>query len=423
MATAIPPVTPRVAFARPDLDDLEIDSVVAALRSGWLTTGPRTAEFERRFAEYTDARHAVAVSSCSAALHLALLACEATAGCDVITTPLTFCATVNAIIHAGARPVFADVDRDTMNIDPAAVSSTMTPATVAVVPVHFGGLPAAVDEIAALAHRQAAVVIEDAAHCLEGRTGGRKVGAIGDVTCFSFYATKNLTTGEGGMATTASPELATRMRTAARHGISQSAWSRHQPHRDADYEVVCAGFKYNMTDLQASLGLAQLQRLPTLAARRRRVWDRYEEALRPLPLVRPAATPPGVERAHHLYTVLVDPKQCGTTRDELRENLSRRGVQTSIHFRALHLQPYYAERFKLRRGMFPHAEYISDRTLSLPLSPGLSDAEVSHVIESLRGILAERASRSRSSPPLRGLRSVPNPRVPGGVAPGKGADR
>lgn len=386
-ASAMRPEAPRVAFSQPDLDELEIENVVAAMRSGWLTTGPRVAEFEAAFADYAEARHAVAVNSCTAALHLALLACEVTAGREVITTPLTFCATVNAIMHAGGRPVFADVQRQTMNLDPDAAASVVSPSTAAIVPVHFGGRPADAEQFSVLAHRQGAVVIEDAAHCVEGRVGGRKVGSIGDVTCFSFYATKNLTTGEGGMATTESSTLAQRMRTAANHGLDRSSWSRHAPHRDADYDVVCAGFKYNMTDLQAAMGLAQLQRLSVFAAKRQHVWERYDDELSDLALERPARIQDDSVRAYHLYTVLVDPSQCGMTRDALRAALSERGVQTSIHFRALHLHPFYAQRFGLRRGMFPNAEYISDRTLSLPLSSGLSDEDVSHVIATLRNIL------------------------------------
>ncbi len=376
-------IEPIVSFARPDISEAEIQSVLATLRSGWLTSGPRVDAFEREFADYIGARHAVAVSSCTAALHLSLLAAEVGPGSEVITTPLTFCATANAVIHCGARPVFADVDVDTMNLDPDAVAQVITSRTGAILPVHFAGRPADVNALEYLARRSDAQLIEDAAHALGASTAGVRVGAFGDFTCFSFYSTKNLTTGEGGMVTTASAEWAAAVRVASRHGIKQSAWSRQSPDRAPDYEVVCPGFKYNMTDLQAAIGLEQLARFDRLLARREAIWLRYDEALADLPVTRPTAVPAGIVHGHHLYTILVDPAACGWSRSELQQFLGRRGIQTSIHFRALHLYPYYAERFGLRRGMFPNAELISDRTLSLPLSSTLTDAEVDRVVAAL----------------------------------------
>ncbi len=384
------PVMPDVAFARPDIGQAEIDAATAALRSGWLTSGPRVAEFERRFADYVGAPHAVAVSSCTAGLHLSLLAVGVGPGSEVVTTPLTFCATANAIIHAGATPVFADIDLDSMNLDAAAVEEVMTRRTAAILPVHFAGLPVDLTALDALARSNDAHVIEDAAHALGAASGEVKVGATGNLTCFSFYSTKNLTTGEGGMVTTAFTERAATVRAAANHGIRQSAWSRQQAGRAPDYDVVCPGFKYNMTDLQAAIGVEQLNRLPGLLARRETLWRRYDQALADMPVGRPVAEPAGVTHARHLFTILVDPSECGWSRDELRQHLIERGVETSIHFRSLHLHPYYAERFGLSRGMFPNAEHISDRTLSLPLSSTLTDGEVDRVVSELGEALRQR---------------------------------
>ena len=376
-------VEPEVAFARPDIGQAEIEAVSAALASGWLTSGPRVEEFERRFADYVGAPHAVAVSSCTAGLHLSLLAVGVGTGAEVVTTPLTFCATANAIIHAGATPVFADVDLDTMNLDTDAVGEAMTSRTAAILPVHFAGRPADIATLDGIARYHDAHLIEDAAHALGASSDGVKVGADGNLTCFSFYSTKNLTTGEGGMVTTACAERAEVVRVSGHHGIRQTAWSRQSTHRAPDYDVVCPGFKYNMTDLQAAIGLQQLTRFPGLFARRETLWRRYDEALAGQPVTRPVAPAAGVTHARHLYTILVDPSTCGWSRDELQRHLLARGVQTSIHFRSLHLHPYYAERFGLRRGMFPNAERISDRTLSLPLSSTLTDAEVDRVVSEL----------------------------------------
>jgi dTDP-4-amino-4,6-dideoxygalactose transaminase len=376
-----------VDFSRPSLGTQEIGEVVAALESGWLSTGPRVRDFERRFAEFVGAPHALAVSSCTAALHLALLAAGVGPGDEVITTPLTFCATANAILQTGAIPVFADVDPATMNLDPAAAAAAVTPRTKALLPVHYGGRPADVVALRAVADRHGLALIEDAAHCVDGAVNGRRVGSIGDFTCFSFYATKNLTTGEGGMVTTASGQADEWMRVASLHGMSKDAWSRYSRAGGRLYDVVMCGFKYNMMDIQAALGLKQLERLPEMQARRRALWERYDEGLADLPLARPAAPAPGTVHARHLYAVLVDASRTGCSRDDLRQSLQERGIGTSVHFTALHLFTYYAQRLGLRRGQFPAAEYISDHTLSLPFSPALSDEEADRVVDNVRELV------------------------------------
>jgi len=380
-------VSRPVPFAPPALGREEIAEVVSTLESGWLSTGPRVEAFELAFAAYVGAPCAIALNSGTAALHLALLASNIGAGDEVVTTPLTFCATANAIIHAGATPVFADIDAASWNLDPAAAAAAMTPRTRAILPVHYAGRVAPMGALTALAAREGVRVIEDAAHCIEGVADGKKVGAIGDFTCFSFYATKNLTTGEGGMVTTADERAAAFIRAASLHGLSRGAWRRYAPGGAPQYDVLMAGFKYNMMDIQAAIGLHQLARVAGMHARRTAIWAHYDAALADLPLQRPAPVPSGDVHARHLYTVLVEERAAGLSRDALRQALAERGISTSVHFRALHLHPYYQDRFGLRRGMYPAAEAVSDTTLSLPLSAAMPDAAVDRVIEALHDIV------------------------------------
>lgn len=392
---AVPP-RPEPMFlplARPSIGDLEVEKVVEVLRSGWLTTGPRVRELEQAFAAYVGAPHAVAVNSCTAALHLSLLAAGVGPGDEVVTTPLTFCATANVILHAGATPVFADVDPQTGNLSPAAAAAAVTSRTRAVLPVHLGGRPADVPAFRALAARHGLSLIEDAAHCIEGVSLAGKVGATGDATCFSFYATKNLSTGEGGMLTTHSDEWARLARVSALHGMSRDAWARYTPGSSALYDVVLPGYKYNMMDIQAALGLAQLTRLDELQARRSAVWAAYDAGLADLPLTRPAPCGPGEVHARHLYALTVDPDQCGWTRDDLAAALAAEGIGTSVHFRAVHLFTYYRERFGFARGMLPHAEQISDRTLSLPLSGSMTDDDAARVVDAVQRLVTREPAR------------------------------
>jgi dTDP-4-amino-4,6-dideoxygalactose transaminase len=386
--------TAFLPLAQPDLSPAELAAVADVLESGWLTTGPRVYAFERAFAAEVGAAEAVALNSCTAGLHLSLLAAGVGPDHEVVTTPLTFCATANTVVHCGARPVFADVRPETGTLDPAAAEAAITARTRVVLPVHHAGRPADPVAFRALADRRHLTLIEDAAHAVAASVEGVAVGAIADYTCFSFYATKNLATGEGGMVTLASSERAAWMRIAALHGLSRDAWKRYGPGGAAQYDVVMAGFKYNMTDIQAALGLVQLQRLSSMQQRRARLWALYDEALADLPLVPPAPVPAGWSHAHHLYTVLVDPLRCGWERDALQAALAEEGIGTSVHFRALHLHPFYAERYGLRRGMYPHSEYVSDHALSLPFWSAMGDDDVARVVDVLRGILRKKAPRA-----------------------------
>jgi dTDP-4-amino-4,6-dideoxygalactose transaminase len=373
------------------MGDAEVAAIADVIASGWLTTGPRVKEFEAAFAPHAGAAEAVALNSCTAGLHLALLASNVGPGDEVITTPLTFCATANTIVHTGATPVFVDVDRATGTIDPAAAAAAITPRTRAILPVHYAGRPADPLAFRALVDTAGLTLIEDAAHCVDGAVDGRRIGSIADFTAFSFYSTKNLATGEGGMVTTDSVEAAEWMRVAALHGLSRDAWARYAPGAPAQYDVVMAGYKYNMMDLQAALGLAQLDRLAAMQAQRGRLWDRYEAGIAHLPLGRPAPVPATWTHARHLYTVIVDPERCGWTRDALQAALSREGIGTSVHFRALHLHSYYAERYALRREMYPHAEYHSDHSLSLPFWSGMPLADADRVVDTLQRLLTRSA--------------------------------
>ena len=386
MATLV--TTASVSFAPPDLGPAEFEEVRATLESGWLSTGPRVKQFERDFAAYTGAPYAMALSSCTAALHLSLVASDITAGDEVVTTPLTFCATANAIVHVGATPVFADIDPITWNLNPEAVQEVLSPRTRAIVPVHYAGRPADMPAFEMLARPRGILLIEDAAHCAEGVESGRKVGAIGDFTCFSFYATKNITTGEGGMVTTRHAQAAERMRMASLHGMDRDAWARYAPGARSQYDVRMAGFKYNMMDLQAAIGLQQLARVGEMHARRAAITARYDDGLAGLPLQKSAPPAPDMVHAHHLYPVLVDARAAGVTRDELQDRLRERGISTSIHFRALHLHSFYRDQFGFERGMFPVAEMVSDQTLSLPLASSLTDDEIDRVIEAVHECFA-----------------------------------
>jgi len=373
-----------LVFGRPVIGEEEIAEVVATLRSGWIGTGPRVEQFERDFATYVSASRAIAVSSCTAGLHLGLLASGVGPGDEVITSPLTFPSTASVIVHCGAVPVFADVDRTSMNISPDAVEAAITERTKAVIPVHMAGRPCDMDRLVGIAAHHGLTLINDAAHAIEAEYHGRKIQAYGDVTCYSFYATKNITTGDGGMVTTEDRDLADRIRLLSLQGLSRDAWQRYSVTTFEHYRLVLPGHKYNMTDIQAALGLCQLRKIEAFAKRRTEIWDSYNTAFRDLPVATPVPDAPRTRHAHHLYTLLVDRARCGVGRDELIHLLLARGIGTGVHFTALHEHPYYATQCGFRRGDFPNAEHIGDRTISLPLAGNLTDRDVRDVVDAVR---------------------------------------
>jgi dTDP-4-amino-4,6-dideoxygalactose transaminase len=378
---------PFLVFGAPQIEDAEIDEVVSSMRAAWLGTGPKVARFEEAFKGYRRADHAVAVNSCTAALHLSLLAAGIGPGDEVITTALTFCATANVILHVGATPVLADVEPGTMNIDPLDVARRITPRTRAIIPVHFAGRAFNVGAIVDLAERHGIAVIEDCAHAIETEWHGRAAGTFGRFGCFSFYATKNLATGEGGMVLTRDGADADAVKIMALHGMSRDAWRRYSDSGFKHYQVVAAGFKYNMMDLQAAIGLHQLDRIERNWMRRREIWQRYQHELVDLPLALPSPVETDTRHAFHLYTVLVDERAAGMTRDDVLDALTAHGIGVGVHYLSLPEHPFYQESLGWAADAWPVARDVGRRTISIPLSARITDDDVNDVIEALHRVL------------------------------------
>jgi dTDP-4-amino-4,6-dideoxygalactose transaminase len=379
---------PFVKFSPPAIGEDEIAEVVDSLRSGWITTGPKTRRFEMAFADRVGAPAALGLSSCTAALHTALVALGVGPGDEVITTPLTFCASVNVIVHLGARPVLADVSPDTLNIDPEAIAAAVTPRTRAILVVHYAGHPADLGAIRALASARGLALVEDAAHAFPAAYRGEPIGSGSNPVAFSFYATKNLTTGEGGMLT-GDPALIERGRVISLHGMNRDAWRRYDAGGNWYYEVTEAGFKYNMTDIQAGLGLAQLRRIGTLQRRRREIAAAYTLAFGPSDALETPVERPDVEHAWHLYPLRL---RLGTLRiDRARfiQELTERGIGTSVHFIPIHVHPYYRDRYGFTPEDFPVAFANYERLISLPLHPAMSDDDVAADIEAVQDVVED----------------------------------
>ncbi len=373
---------PFLVFGAPLIEEAEIDEVVACMRSGWLGTGPRVARFERDFAAYKhiDATRVAAVNSCTAALHVSMVAAGLKPGAEVITTPMTFCASVNAIIHAGLTPVLADIDPVTKNIDPDAIEAAITPRTRAIVPVHFAGRACDMGRIMTIAKRHDLMVIEDCAHAIETEYHGAKAGTFGDFGCFSFYVTKNVATGEGGMIIGRNDEQIARARMLALHGMSKDAWHRFGDQGYKHYQVVECGFKYNMMDIQAAIGIHQLARVEQSWQRRSAIWARYMEAFADLPISLPAAPDPDTRHGFHLFTIGVDGARCGISRDDFLDAMNAARIGVGVHYLSVPEHPYYQQRFGWTPEAFPHAMRSGRQTVSLPLSPKLIDADVERVV-------------------------------------------
>jgi dTDP-4-amino-4,6-dideoxygalactose transaminase len=376
-----------LVFGSPSIQEDEINEVIATLRSGWIGTGPKVAHFEESFRTYKNAQQAVAVSSCTAALHLSMLAAGLNPGDEVITTALTFCATVNAIIHAKARPVLVDIDPSTMNIDPNQVEVTVNKRTRALIPVHFGGRPCDMDPLCEIAKNHDLKVIEDCAHAIETEYKATKAGTFGDFGCFSFYVTKNIITGEGGMVLTRREEDAARIKMLALHGMSQDAWKRFSDEGYKHYYVTECGFKYNMTDLQAAIGIHQLRRVEAYWNRRQEIWNRYNDAFAGLAITLPKVPEPGTRHAYHLYTILIDEGKTGISRDAFLEAMTAENIGVGVHYLSIPEHPYYQRSFGWKPEDYPNAMRIGRQTVSLPLSAKLRGEDVEDVIKAVRKVL------------------------------------
>lgn len=374
-------------FGSPKIEKEEIKEVVSTLRSGWLSTGGKVERFEEMFKVYIGSKHAMALNSCTAGLHLSLLVNGIGSGDEVITTPMTFAATANTIIHVGAKPVFADIELPSMNINPDRIEERITAKTKAIIPVHFAGRACNMDKIMAIARKHKLIVMEDAAHAIGAQYHHKKIGNLGNLTCFSFYVTKNIVTGEGGMVTTNDDELAEKIKIYSNHGMTKGAWKRYSEDGFKHYEILYPGYKYNMMDMQAAIGIHQLPRIERYYKKREEIWKRYDEAFKDLPVITPALPESNTKHARHLYTLLIDLNNAKIDRDTFQQALHKENIGTAIHYIALHLHSYYREKFGYKKGNFPNAEFVSERTISLPLSAKLNDEEVEDVIRAVRKVL------------------------------------
>ena len=381
-------IAKAVPFHVPYLDKQEIRAVTEALESGWITTGPMTRSFEDAFAAYIGARHALAVSSCTAALHLSLEAIGLQEGDEVLVPTVTFTATAEVVTYFQAKPVLVDVDPVHFNLSLQDAERKLTPRTRAIIPVHFAGHPCAMDQVLDFAAANSLTVIEDAAHAIPAKYRGRNVGTLSPLTAFSFYATKTLTTGEGGMVTTDDEAFAERIRLMRLHGMSRDAWKRYTAEGSWRYEICEAGYKYNMTDPQAALGLVQLSKCDEMWRSRVEIARKYDSALHNLEAVRVPHVSPDVQHAWHLYVILIEPSALRIHRDRVIEELKQLAIGTAVHFIPLHLHPYYQRVWGYRPGQFPTAEAYFERCISLPIYPGMTDEDVARVVEGVHDIAA-----------------------------------
>lgn len=378
-------------FSRPSISRAAIDDVVACLESGWITTGPRVGQFTEALKDYLQAPYVLPLASATAGLHLTLLALGIKPGDEVITTPMTFAATLNTIVLAGGKPVLVDVDPGTYNMDLNKLEDAITDKTRVIMPVHFAGLPVDLDNLYAIANRHNLRVVEDSAHAIGAEYKGTPIGGAGDIQVFSFHPTKNMTTGEGGCVATRDEVLAKKIGLLRFHGIDREAWNRYGKGGTQDYEIVMPGFKYNMMDIQAAIGLHQLRELDQFVARRTELVNRYQEALLDWPQWTLPATP-AYEHKHawHIYTPLLNELVADMGRDELMNAMKEKNIGTGLHYRAVHLYPFYRERFGFMPGDFPHAENIAERIISLPLFPAMTDAEHDRVLDVMYNIFNQR---------------------------------
>ncbi len=371
-------------FSFPHITQVEIDAVVRVLKSGWLTSGEQAGLFEEGMAAYTQARHAVAVSSGTAALFLSLLVEGVQPGDEVITTPFTFVSTANVIHHLGARPVFVDIEEDTYNIDPERIERAISPKTRAILPVHYSGQPCDMRRIMAIARRHKLRVVEDAAHALGAVYSGKMVGGLGNLTCFSLFPTKNITTGEGGVITLNNSDKAQRLRRLRLHGMSKDGWKRYKKEGSWYYEIHEPGYKYNLSDINAALGVAQLGKIEALNDKRTRLALSYQKKLGRIPGIKTLALKPGIKSSWHIFPIHVDADVLGIDRNRLVKELYLRNIGTSVHFIPCHLQPFYQEQYGYKRGDFPTTERVYSGIVSLPLFPGMIQNDINDVVAAIQ---------------------------------------
>lgn len=375
-------------YALPKTGAEEAKEMLASLESGWITTGPKVKQLETALAEYTGAKEVICVNSCTAALHLCLFALGMKPGDEVITTPLTFCSTVNTILQAGGTPVLVDVEEDTLNIDPVKIEAAITPKTRAIVPVHYAGHPCDMDAIRAIAKKHNLKIIEDAAHAIGTTYKGKQVGSLSDAACFSFYATKNITTAEGGAIATDDEELIKSARVNSLHGMSKDAWKRYTSAGSWYYEVVSPGFKYNMTDLEAALGLHQLPRLEEFITRRQELAAQFDQALSEVDEVKaPVWRKDEGRHVYHLYPIRIDLQKLSCDRAQFIEELKAENIGTTVNFIPIHYHPYYRDTLGLKPGSLPVVEAAYDALISLPLYPKMTDADGEDVMRAVRKVV------------------------------------
>lgn len=377
-----------LVFGSPLIEEEEINEVEATLRSGWIGTGPKVERFEEDFKKFINVKNAVAVSSCTAGLHLSILALDIKPGDEVIIPAMTFVATANVVIHSGAKPVLVDVDKYKMIIDIEGLERKITEKTKAIIPVHFAGRCCDIGSLLRIAEANNLRIIHDAAHAIETEYNSKKIGSYDDIASYSFYVTKNVVTAEGGMVTTNNDDLAAKIKIWALHGMDKDAWKRYSDKGYKHYDVCYPGYKYNMTDIQASMGIHQLAKVEKNYKRRVEIWNRYQSELKDLPLILPPEPGKNTKHALHLYVILLKTEELKINRDELLLELHKRNIGTGVHYRAVHFHPYYEKTFGYKIGEFPNAEYISDRTLSIPFSAKLIDEDVTDVVNALKEILS-----------------------------------
>lgn len=374
-------------FHQPSIDKKEIKEVLDTLKSGWITTGPKVKIFEQKFAKFIGAKYAVAVNSCTAAMHLALAAIGLKKGDEVIVPTMTFAATAEVVRYFDARPVLVDVEPDTLLIDPGEIEKKITKKTKAIIPVHYGGQACDIDKILKIARQYKLKVIWDAAHSLPTKYKGKLVGTFPDITCFSFYATKTITTGEGGMITTDNKKLAEKMRVLSLHGISKDAWKRYTTAGSWYYEIIYPGFKYNLTDIAASMGLAQLKKSTLFLQKRRKIANLYNLAFKNLPEIKTPTTKKYSTHCWHLYVIQLNLGKLKINRDQFIEKIKKRNIGVSVHFIPLHIHPYYRKKYGYKAKDLPNAYAAYKRIISLPIYPKMTQKDIQDVIWTIKDII------------------------------------